>query len=118
MAEPHPPGFEQLPAHARIGGKRAHQDEHRDHRQVVIGEHRQGDIGQEVQRRRGTGQHAEAQHTDHPHRDANRHPQHHQHEHQYEAGKGNQITIHDPTPLPAARVPVRPDGPVRQMHRR
>ena len=41
VAEPGAPGDEQLAAHARVRGERAHQDEHRDHAQVVVGQHRQ-----------------------------------------------------------------------------
>ncbi len=94
VVQPGAAGREQLGTHARMGREGAHQDEHRDDDEVVVRQHRQRHVGQQVQARREPPQRGEARHARDAHGHADGHTQCHQREHADKAQQGDEITIH------------------------
>ena len=97
MADQGVGGTEQLAAHARGGDERAHQHEHRDHAEGVVGHRAHRRLADQLQRRAGADDHAEAGDADQPHRHADRHAQQHQREQHDEAEDGDGVGAHRPT---------------------
>ena len=80
MAEERIGGAEQLAAHARGGGERAHQQEQRHHGEIEVGHRAHRGVADDLQRRQAGGEIAEAGDADEAHRHADRHAQQHQDE--------------------------------------
>ena len=87
-------GAKQLAAHARVGDKRAHQQEHRDDAEGVVGDRAHRRLADQLERRRTAIQVSEARHADEAHRHADRHAQQHQHEQRDETDDGDGIGAH------------------------
>ena len=94
MAEEGIGGAEQLAAHARGGGERAHQQEQRDHREVEVGHRAHRGVAHDLQRRPAGGEVGKAGHADEAHRHADRHAQQHQHEQGDEADDRDRVGAH------------------------
>ena len=102
VPDPRVAGIEELAAHAGLRGEGAHENEHRDDAQVVVRQHGERYICQQIQTRTPAGDDRKPQHADYAHGHADRHPQRHEHEHGDEAEQGHEVTVHVRSP------PLRP----------
>jgi hypothetical protein len=91
MADEGVGGAEQLAAHAGIGDERAHQQEHRDDAEGVVGHRAHRGLADHLQRRPAADEVAEAGDADEAHRHADRHAQQHQREQHDEADDGDGV---------------------------
>jgi hypothetical protein len=87
-------GAKQLAAHAGGGGERAHQQKQRHHREIPISHRSHSCMADDLERRTGAGEIAEARHPDQTHRHANGHAQQHQHKQRDKADKRDRIRTH------------------------
>ena len=94
MADKAVGGAEQFAAHAGIADEGAHQQEHRDHAEGVVGHRAHRGLADQLQRRRAADQIAEAGDADEAHRHADRHAQQHQREQRDEAEDGDGVGAH------------------------
>jgi hypothetical protein len=101
-------GTEQLAAHARRGDECAHQQEHRDHAECVVGHRAHRRLADQLQRGPRADDHAKAGDADEAHGHADRHAQEHQREQHDEAddgdGVGAEIEGHRTVSSAAGRV--------------
>jgi hypothetical protein len=72
----------------------AHQQEHRDDAELIVGDGAHRHLADQLQRRRAAGQVGIARDADQPHRHADRHAQQHQREQGDEAQDGDGIGAH------------------------
>ena len=96
---------EQLAAHAGARDERAHQQEHRDHAERVVGDGAHRGLADHLQRRRAADEIAEATDPDETHRHADRHAQQHQreqHDEAYDCDASLLSSITRPSDLPAS----------------
>ena len=91
MADEGVGGAEQLAAHAGARDERAHQQEHRDHAERIVGDDPHRGLADHFQCRLAADQVAEAADADQAHRHADRHAQQHQCEQHDEADDGNGV---------------------------
>jgi hypothetical protein len=77
--------FVDVRSEARRRGQAAHQQKHRNHCEIEIGEYAGRFAGEQRQRRFDADQHGKSAGADNAHRNANRHMQCHQSEHRNEA---------------------------------
>ena len=91
MAEEGIGGAEQFAAHAGIGHERAHQQEHRDDAEGVIGHRAHRGQADAFQRRGAADDVGKAGDADEPHRHADRHAQQHQREQHDKAEDGDRV---------------------------
>ena len=94
MADETVGGAEQIAAHAGIGHERAHQQEHRDDAEGVVGHRAHRGLADQLERRRAADQVAEAGDADEAHRHADRHAQQHQREQRDKAEDGDGVGAH------------------------
>ena len=94
MADEGVGGAEQFAAHAGIGDERAHQQEHRDDAEGVVGHRAHRGVTDDFQRRIAVDQIGKAADADEPHRHADRHAQQHQHEQRDKSENGDRIAAH------------------------
>ena len=87
-------GAEQFAAHAGVRHERAHQQEHRDDAEGVVGHRAHRGVADDLQRRVAADQIGKAGHADEPHRHADRHAQQHQHEQGDETEDGDRVGAH------------------------
>ena len=87
-------GTKQFAAHARIGHEGAHQQEHRDDAEGIIGHRAHRGQPDAFQRRRAADQISEAGDADQAHRHADRHAQQHQREQADEAEDRDGVGTH------------------------
>jgi hypothetical protein len=92
-------GAKQLAAHAGVRHERAHQQEHRDDAEIVIGDRAHRGLADHLQRRRAADDVAEPGHAHEPHRHADRHAQQHQREQHQEPDDGDGVGAHHSTGL-------------------
>ena len=94
---------EQGTAQAAMGGELAHQQEQRNHHQVVVGKPGIGEILQRVEQRAGfaAGQIEVSAAAGHEHGDADRHAQHQQHQQETENHEADLRPAHDLAPRAA-----------------
>ena len=91
MAEKGVGGAEQLAAHAGVGDERAHQQEHRDDAERVVGHRPHRGVADDLERRPAADEIGEAADADEAHRHADRHAQQHQREQHDEADDGDRV---------------------------
>ena len=94
MADERIGGAEQFAAHPGIGNKRAHQQEHRDDAEGVVGHRAHRGVTDDFQRRIAVDQIGKAGHADEPHRHADRHAQQHQHEQRDKPQDRDRVAAH------------------------
>ncbi len=112
MAEEGVRGAEQLAAHAGGGGERAHQQEHRDDGEIVVGHRAHGGVADDLEGGRAADDVGEAADAHQSHRHADRHAQQHQHEQDDETEDGNRVGAHRKDLIrPASLDPGRPAIP-------
>ncbi len=87
-------GAEQVAAHAGIADEGAHQQEHRDHAERIVGDRAHRGLADQFQRRRAADEIAEAGNADEAHRHADRHAQQHQRKQRDESQDGDGIGTH------------------------
>ena len=93
-------GPEQFAAHAGRGNEGAHQEEHRDDAEGVVGDRPHRGLADHLQRRPGADDGAVAGHADETHRHSDRHPQQDQPEQRDKAEDGRRIGAHCPRLIP------------------
>ena len=91
VAEPGVAGAKQFLRHPRCGREHAHQDEHRDQAEVVVGRRAHRRRREQVERRAPAGDRGEPADPGQRHGDADRHPHQHHQEHRRETRNGDEI---------------------------
>jgi hypothetical protein len=87
-------GAEQFAAHAGIADESAHQEEHRNHAEGVVGHRAHRGLADQFQRRPAADEITEAGHADEAHRHADRHAEQHQREQRDKADDGDGVGAH------------------------
>jgi hypothetical protein len=89
-------GAEQFAAHAGIADEGAHQQEHRNHAEGIVGHRAHRGLADQFQGRRAADQIGKAGDADEAHRHADRHAQQHQRKQRDEAQDSDGVGAHDP----------------------
>ncbi len=104
MADHRIRGTKQLRAHAGLRDDRAHQHEHRDHAERIVGHRPHRGETNHLQRRRQADDRGVAGDADQAHRHADRHAQQDQREQRNKAGDGDRVRAHG-APRPEMKDP-------------
>ena len=92
-------GAEQFAADAGDGYERAHQQEHRNDAEGIVGDRAHGGLANQLHRRPKAGETTKPGDADEPHRHADRHAQKHQRKQADEADDRDDLAVHPATPL-------------------
>ena len=87
-------GTKQVAAHAGMADEGPHQQEHRNHAERIVGHRAHRSLTDQLERRRGADEVAEAGDADETHRHADRHAQQHQRKQRDKSEDGDGIRTH------------------------